>query len=460
MCNNLYIINILTKNEMKKEKVLQICKQKNVRFVNLQFCDLLGFVKSVTIPVSKLGDAIDEGMWFDGSSIEGFTRIFESDMYLKLDLKTFSVVPWQGSKTEGERVARVICDVHLPDGTPFEGDPRHILKRQVERAKKMGLEYYVGPELEFFLFKKAEDGSNTVEPNDRAGYFDFSSDRAGAVRAAMSKTVSEMGIDVEAIHHEVAEGQHEIDFKYSDAVTQADAVVTVKAALRAVAEDFGLHATFMPKPISGVNGSGMHVHQSMFKKGKNAFFDAKGTHHLSKTAEHFFAGQLKRIHEFVAVTNPLINSYKRLVPGYEAPVYVAWGQTNRSAMIRIPQYRKGKEEAVRGELRNPDASANPYLAFAVMLAAGLDGIEQKLEAPNPINENIYEFTQKKAERMRVKTLPGSLDEAVKKMEKSEFVKEVFGEHSFLKFVEAKKIEVDGYRLQVSEWELNNYLDIY
>ncbi len=363
---------------MKKAEVLQICEQENVHFVNLQFCDLLGFVKSVTIPMSKFPDAIENGAWFDGSSIEGFTRIFESDMFLKLDLKTFSLVPWQG--TSESKVARVICDVHLPNGEPFAGDPRNILKRQVEKAEKMGLTFYTGPELEFFLFVK-EDGYSTVEPNDQAGYFDFSNDKAGAIRAAMSKTVSMMGIDVETIHHEVAKGQHEISFKYSDAITQADAVLTVKSALKAVAEDFGLHATFMPKPIAGINGSGMHVHQSLFKDGKNAFYDKKGIHNLSDIAHKFIAGQLKYIPEFVAITNPLINSYKRLVPGYEAPVYIAWGQTNRSALIRVPQFRKGGEQSVRTELRCPDPSSNPYLVFAAMLAAGLKGIEENLKSP-------------------------------------------------------------------------------
>lgn len=445
---------------MKKTEIMQTCKQKNVQFVNLQFCDLLGFVKSVTIPVSKFSDAIDEGVWFDGSSIEGFTRIFESDMFLKLDLKTFSIVPWQGSRSEGERVARVICDVFLPNGEPFAGDPRHILRKQVEKAHKMGFEYYVGPELEFFLFKKDEFGNNTLEPHDNAGYFEYSNDRAGAIRAAMSKTVSEMGVDVETIHHEVAQGQHEIDFKYSDAITQADAVLTVKSALKAVAEDFNLHASFIPKPIQGINGSGMHVHQSLFKDGKNAFFDAKGTHGLSKLAEYFIGGQLKRVSEFVAITNPLINSYKRLVPGYEAPVYIAWGQTNRSAMVRIPKYRKGKENAVRSELRCPDPSANPYLAFAIMLAAGLEGIEKKIEPPKAIEENIFEFTDKKAKRMRVRSLPGSLDDAVKNLEKSAFTKSVLGEHAFAKYIEAKKEDVESYKLQISKWELNKYLDIY
>jgi len=372
------VIYFLTPKKMKKEEIFKICEQENVQFVNLQFCDLLGFVKSVTIPISKLDDAIENHVWFDGSSIEGFSRIYESDMYLELNLETFSIIPWQGSIKSGEKVARVICTIYLPNEELFSGAPRNILQRQIDRAKKMGFEYLVGPELEFFLFAIGENGQPTTIPNDRAGYFDFSNDRAGAIRATMSKTVSLMGIDVEAIHHEVAQGQHEICFRHSDAMTQADAVLTVKTALKAVAEDYGWHATFMPKPIKGVNGSGMHVHQSLMKDGKNIFFDKNGTHNMSEIAQQFIAGQLKLIPEFAAISNPLVNSYKRLVMGYEAPVYIAWGQTNRSALIRIPQYRKGQEKAVRCELRCPDAAANPYLVFAMMLAAGLDGIEQKM----------------------------------------------------------------------------------
>ena len=445
---------------MTKKEVLQICQQENVQFINCQFCDLLGFIKSVTIPFSKFSDAIDEGVWFDGSSIEGFTRIFESDMFLKLDLKTFALIPWQGSKSANEKVARVICDVYLPNGQPFAGCPRQILKKQIEKTKKMGLQFFVGPELEFFLFKKDQNGELTLQPNDAAGYFDFSNDRAGAIRAAMSKTVSAMGVDVETIHHEVAVGQHEIDFKYSDAISSADAVLTIKSALKAVADDFNLHASFLPKPIAGINGSGMHVHQSLFKNKKNIFYDDKGVHNLSKIARQFIAGQLSKISEFTAVTNPLVNSYKRLTPGYEAPVYIAWGQTNRSAMIRIPKFRKGKEIATRAELRCPDPSCNPYLAFALMLASGLQGIKDNISVKDPIDENIFAFTDKKAKRMRIKSLPGSLAEAVENFEKSTFTRQVLGDHAFEKFLAAKKKEVEGYRLQISDWELENYLEIY
>ncbi len=433
------------------------CKQKNVRFVHLQFVDLLGSVKSVTIPVSKIEDAIDHNVWFDGSSIEGFTRIFESDMYLKLDLSTFAMVPWESDADES--VARIICDVYLPNGDPFMGCPRQILKKQVARAEKMGYTYFVGPELEFFLFPLGEDGSPVPEPHDAAGYFDYSADRAGAIRQVMSDVVSQMGVDVETIHHEVAPGQHEIDFKYNDAIASADQVMTVKTALKAVAQDFDLHATFMPKPISGVNGSGMHVHQSLWKKGKNAFYSDKSKHgNLSDLALEFMAGQLSHMPELATITNPTVNSYKRLVPGYEAPVYIAWGQTNRSALIRIPRLTTGNINGTRCELRCPDSSSNPYLAFAVMLAAGLDGLENDVKVPDPIEENIFEFTEKKARRMRVKTLPGSLQDAVAKTAKSSLVKEVLGEHAFEKYIEAKRMEADAYRLQVSQWELDTYLD--
>ena len=460
MCKNLHILFHIQIHNMEKDKILSRCKQKNVRFIHLQFSDLMGMIKSVTIPISKLEDAIDKNVWFDGSSIEGYTRIFESDMYLKLDLPTFAIVPWESN---GETaVARIICDVFMPDGQPFEGSPRHILKRQLERAKKMGFDHYnVGPELEFFLFPLNENGKPIVDPHDRAGYFDYSADKAGTIRQAMSSVVVQMGVDVETIHHEVAPGQHEIDFKYNDALTQADQVITVKTALRAVAQKHNLHATFMPKPIAGINGSGMHVHQSLEKNGKNDFYSEKSKYNgLSDTAIHFIGGQLKHMHEITAITNPIANSYKRLVPGYEAPVYIAWGQTNRSALIRIPRLTKGNIAGTRCELRSPDPAANPYLAFAVMLAAGLDGIEKKITPPEPVDENIFEFTDKKAKRMRVRTLPGSLSEALDKMEKSTLAREVLGQHSFTKFLEAKKAESDAFRRSVSQWEIETYLDNY
>lgn len=443
---------------MTKKEILEQTKQKNVQFINLQFVDLLGFLKSVTIPVSKLKDAIENNVWFDGSSIEGFTRIYESDMYLKLDLDTFAIVPWE--ETKDYNVARIICDIHKPSGEPFEGDPRYILKRQIKKAKELGYTYYVGPELEFFLFKKDEEGRLVVDPHDNAGYFDYSSDKGVGIMQVMSSVVSKMGIDVETIHHEVAIGQHEIDFKYSDALGQADAVMTVKTALRAVAEKNGLHATFMPKPIVGHNGSGMHTHQSLFKNNKNAFFDEKDDYLLSKIAKAFIAGQLKHIEEIALTTNPIVNSFKRLVPGYEAPVYITWGRTNRSALIRIPRVNQKNPNSVRCELRCPDAASNPYLAFASMLASGMEGVKSKMEAPEAIEENIYSFTDKKAKRMRIRTLPEDLNKAIFKFERGELAKDVFGEDVHKKYIENRKTEWDEYKLDVSNWEVNRFLASY
>lgn len=441
---------------MNKKQILQKCKQENVSFVNMQFCDLLGAVKSVTIPVSKLDDAISNNVWFDGSSIEGFTRIFESDMYLKPDLNTFAIVPWESG--ERYKVARIICDVYLPDGTPFMGDPRHILKSQIREAQKRDFEYYVGPELEFFLFELDENNNPLVMPHDNGGYFDYTADRGTSIRQAMSKVVSQMGIDVETIHHEVAPGQHEIDFKYSDAITQADAVLTVKTALKAVARQFGLHATFMPKPVAGINGSGMHVHQSLFKEGENSFYNEKGKYNISDTARNFIGGQLKHIEEFTAVTNPLVNSYKRLVPGYEAPVYISWGQTNRSALIRVPRTIKGKRKSTRCELRSPDSAANPYLAFAMMLASGLKGINQDIKAPSPIEEDIFQFTEQKTKKMKIKTLPTDLGEAITNFSNSTLAKQVFGKHAFSKYIQIKNAEFKDYQTSVSQWEIRRYLE--
>ncbi|HZV12661.1 MAG TPA: glutamine synthetase family protein, partial [Candidatus Kapabacteria bacterium] len=373
------------------KEILALAAENNVEFVNFQFTDMLGIVKGVTQPVAELADSIEHGVWFDGSSIEGFTRIFESDMYLKADLNTWAIIPW----TKGTRgcTARLICDVYMPDGKPFEGDPRYILKKQVERAKKAGYKFNTGPELEFFLFKK-ENGHLMPLPHDTAGYFDMTTDLAHEIRQNMTHAMQEFGIHVEALHHEVAVGQHEIDFRYGDAVTCADNAVTMKYVLKAIANQHGLHATFMPKPIAGINGSGMHVHQSLFTPDgkKNLFFDPKDNYHISQLAKHYIAGQMKHIQAMNAIMNPTINSYKRLVVGYEAPVYVAWGQRNRSALVRIPRYTPGRDKAVRAELRCPDPSANPYLAFAVMLAAGLDGIDKKMKVPNPVEENIFEFT--------------------------------------------------------------------
>ncbi|MBD3299960.1 MAG: type I glutamate--ammonia ligase [Candidatus Moranbacteria bacterium] len=443
---------------MNKKQILEKAKKEKIQFINLQFVDLLGFLKSVTIPISKLEDAIDSNVWFDGSSIEGFTRIYESDMYLKLDLNTFAVVPWE--KTEKYNVARIICDVYKPNGEPFEGDPRNILKRQIAAAEKMGYTYYVGPELEFFIFKKDEQGNLQVDPHDNAGYFDYSSDKGVGIMQSMSQVVSEMGIDVETVHHEVARGQHEIDFKYSDALSQADAVMTVKTALRAVAEKNDLHVTFMPKPVFGENGTGMHIHQSLFKNGKNAFFDPKDKYLISKTAKHFIAGQLKYIEDIALITNPIVNSYKRLVPGYEAPVYITWGQTNRSALIRIPRVSKGNADSVRCELRCPDSASNPYLAFAAMLHIGLKGIKEQIETVEPIEENIYLFTDKKAKRMRIRTLPENLGRSIFKFERSQVAKDIFGKDTWKKYLDNRQTEWDEYRLDVSQWEIDRFMPIY
>ncbi len=439
-------------------EILKLAAGDRVEFVQLQFTDLNGLLKGVTIPVSKLGGALEDGLWFDGSSIEGFTRIFESDMYLKLDLATYAVIPW--TRAEGPVVARFMCDVYMPDGKPFEGDPRYILRRQLERAKKLGYTFNVGPELEFFLFRK-ENGKLLPLPHDTAGYFDQTTDLAEKIRQEMTIALHGFGIDVEALHHEVAVGQHEIDFKYADALRIADQASTLKFTLKYVAAKHDLHATFMPKPIAGINGSGMHVHQSFFSaEGKNLFFDSRDAYHLSKLAKSFIMGQLTHIKAMNAVLNPTINSYKRLVVGYEAPVYIAWGQRNRSALICIPRYTPGREKAVRAELRCPDPSANPYLAFAVMLAAGLDGIEKKMTPPAPVEENIYEFTPEEAAERNIGVLSRDITEAVEHLENDKVIRAALGDFVVEKIVELKKQEWDNYRMQVTPWEIDQYLEKY
>ncbi len=438
--------------------IMKIVARDNVKFVQLQFTDLNGLLKGVTIPVSKLKGALDDGLWFDGSSIEGFTRIFESDMYLKLDTDTYAVIPW--TVNENPVVARFMCDVYMPDGKPFEGDPRYILRRQLERARKLGYVYNVGPELEFFLFRK-ENGKLLPLPHDTAGYFDQTTDLAERIRQDMTTALHGFGIDVEALHHEVAVGQHEIDFRYSNALKIADQASTLKFTLKYIAGHHDLHATFMPKPIAGINGSGMHVHQSLFSPdGKNLFFDPRDDYHLSKLAKSFIMGQLTHIRAMNAILNPTINSYKRLVVGYEAPVYIAWGQRNRSALIRIPRYTPGREKGVRAELRCPDPSANPYLAFAVMLAAGLDGIEKKMTPPAPIEENIYEFTDEEARERNVGVLSKDITEAIGNLEKDKVVRGALGEFVFEKFCELKRQEWDSFRMQVTPWEIEQYLEKY
>lgn len=453
---NLTRIERNSRDALKKE-IMQIVEKEQVEFIKLQFTDVTGMIKSITIPVWKLEEAMEENIWFDGSSIEGFTRIFESDMYLKLDLGTFAIIPW--SYERGNITARFICDVYMPDGTPFEGDPRYILKKQLERAAKMGYVYNTGPELEFFLFKKENDEVGTV-PHDKAGYFDLSTDLAVDIRKEITHALNAFGITVETLHHEVAKGQHEIDFKYTDALTTADHAATLKFTVKAIAQKYGLHATFMPKPIAGESGSGMHVHQSLFKNGKNAFYDENSENKLSKVAYHFIAGQLKHIKAVCAITNPLVNSYKRLVSGYEAPVYISWGEVNRSALIRIPRCTPGKEVATRCELRCPDPSCNPYLALAVMLAAGLDGIDNEIQAPDPVNEDIFKLDNENSEKLQVEHLPYNIWEAMIELEKDEVIRGALGEHTHRAIATAKRAEWFDYKANVTQWEKDRYLEIY
>jgi glutamine synthetase len=381
-------------------------------------------------------------------------------MYLKLDLDTYAVIPWTVRDSSQAVVARFMCDVYMPDGSPFEGDPRFILKRQLLRARKLGYIFNVGPELEFFLFRK-ENGALVPLPHDQAGYFDQTTDLAVEIRQEMTEMLHGFGIDVEALHHEVAVGQHEIDFRYANALTIADQAATLKFTLKYVAAHHNLHATFMPKPIAGINGSGMHVHQSLFSpEGKNLFFDPKDEYHLSKTAKAFVMGQLTHIRAMNAILNPTVNSYKRLVVGYEAPVYIAWGQRNRSALVRIPRYTPGREKAVRAELRCPDPSANPYLAFAVMLAAGLDGIERKMVPPAPVEENIYEFTDEEARKRKIGVLSRNLPEAMEHLAGDAVIRAALGDFVVEKFLALKTEEWDSYRMHVSAWEIDRYLEKY
>lgn len=444
---------------MDNHEILARVKEDKIEFILLQFTDLFGVVKNVTIPVSHLPDSLKYGTWFDGSSIEGFARIHESDMFLKPDVDTYSVIPWLSSP-DGN-TARLICDVCKPSGEPFEGDPRYILKNALKESVQMGYEFNTGPELEFFLFKK-ENGSLRALPHDNGGYFDLTTDEAYEIRREMTTTLAKFGIAVEAAHHEVALGQHEIDFKYGPALKTADNATTLRFVLKAIAQKHGLHATFMPKPIAGINGSGMHVHQSFFdlKTGKNAFYDENDKYNLSKIAYSFIAGQLEHVKGMSAILSPLVNSYKRLVPGYEAPVYLSWARTNRSALIRVPCCSKGKIQSTRIELRCPDPSCNIYLAFATMLKAGIDGIKRGLAAPEPVEEDIYEFNDTKLAELKIETLPHSLWKAIDEMRKDEIIKLTLGNHSFERYLEAKKREWDEFRLQVTEWELEKYLGSY
>jgi glutamine synthetase len=438
------------------DDIKRMAKEENVRYIRLQFTDLLGVIKNVEIPVSQLDKALENKMMFDGSSIEGFVRIEESDMYLYPDLNTWLIFPWD---TEQGKVARLICDIYMPDGTPFPGDPRGILKRAMAEAREMGFtEFNVGPEPEFFLFKLDEKGNITNEVNDQGGYFDLAPvDLGENCRRDIVLTLEEMGFEIEASHHEVAVGQHEIDFKYADAVTAADNIMTFKLVVKTIARKHGLHATFMPKPIFGINGSGMHTHQSLFSNGKNAFFDDTDELGLSKTAKHYLAGILAHARGFAAVTNPTVNSYKRLVPGYEAPCYIAWSAKNRSPLVRIPASRG---MSTRIEVRNPDPACNPYLALAVMLHAGLDGIKRELPLPEAVNRNIYVMNEEERLENGILSLPASLKEALDELMADEVICAALGEHALTHFVEAKTIEWDMFRTAVHEWERNQYLTTY
>ncbi|MBI5935504.1 MAG: glutamine synthetase [Chloroflexi bacterium] len=444
---------------MDAKDLIKRVKEDKVNFISLQFTDVLGAVKSVDMPLHNLEGALEDGVWFDGSSVEGFARIQESDMRLVLDPDTYAVLPWS---PENSRRARVFCDIFMPDGRPFEGDPRGALKRALGKLAERGWTYNIGPEPEFFLFKASNGHGVHPVPHDVGGYFDFSADDdAVRVRTELMQALMSMGIEVEVGHHEVALGQHEIDFRYANALRSADNVLTLKYTVKAIAAQHGLTASFMPKPVFGINGSGMHCHQSLFdNKGNNLFFDAKDDFKLSKTAYSFIAGQLEHARALAAVVSPTVNSYKRLVPGYEAPAYVGWAQSNRSALIRIPRYTEGRDKSMRAELRFPDPSSNPYLAFTVMLAAALDGIDNQKTPPAPLNNvNLYELNREERREMGVGELPGSLAEALTELEKSEVLKAALGDSVYESFLRAKWNEWDEFRLRVTDYEIERYLEI-
>ncbi|MDD5020986.1 MAG: type I glutamate--ammonia ligase [Endomicrobiaceae bacterium] len=438
-----------------KEQVVKIVKEQDVRFIRLQFTDIFGMLKNVAITASQIEKAMDNKCMFDGSSIEGFTRIEESDMYLYPDPDTFVIFPW---RPQDGKVARLICDVYTPDGKPFVGCPRHILKRNLKQASELGYEFNVGPELEFFLFMTDEKGNPTTQTHDDAGYFDLAPiDLGESARRDMCLTLEAMGFEIEASHHEVARGQHEIDFKYGDALKTADNINTFKLVVKTIAQKHGLHATFMPKPIFGINGSGMHTNMSLFKNGKNVFFDDKDKLQLSQDAYSYIEGLMTHIKSMSAITNPLVNSYKRLVPGYEAPVYIAWSARNRSPLIRIPAARGN---STRVELRCPDPSSNPYFVLSACLAAGLDGIQNKMKIRPSTDRNIFKMTQEEKDKAGIASLPYNLINAVQDLQKSELMKKTLGDHVFELYTQAKIAEWDAYRTKVHQWEIDEYLINY
>ncbi len=442
--------------EFTRDEVKELIKQYNIKFIKLQFVDINGQVKNMSVPSEQIDKVLDNEIMLDGSSIKGFRSIETSDMFFHPDINSFQILPWRNQ--DGINAARLICDIYNADGTPFEGCPRCNLKRVMEAAEKMGFSMNIGPEAEFFLFSKDKDGNVTTQTQDHAGYYDVGPEDLGEdVRSDIVLTLQEMGFDIEASHHEVADGQHEIDFRYADILTAADNVTTFRIAVKAIAAKHNLHATFMPKPIFGINGSGMHCNVSLFEGNKNAFFDENAEYQLSDTAKYSIGGMLKHVKSITAVTNPVVNSYKRLVPGYEAPVYLAWSLANRSALLRVPAKRG---ISTRVELRSPDPACNPYLAFAAILEACLDGIRNKIDPPAPVESNIYKLTSKERKKQRIDSLPGSLAEALEHMDKSLVARAALGEHIFNEFMTAKKKEWDSFRTYVSKWELDRYLERY
>ncbi len=443
---------------MNTKEIIQRVNEDKVQFISYQFVDVMGVVKSVDAPVAQLEGALENGIWFDGSSVEGFARIQESDMHLRIDPDTYAVLPWSPAEM---RRARFFCDINYPDGKPFPGDPRGSLKRMLERLRQRGWVYNVGPEPEFFLFRRNGPATIHPVPFDVGGYFDFSpSDEAVRVRTELMAALNSMGLEIEVGHHEVALGQHEIDFRFTDALRAADNVLTLKYTIKAIAAQHGLIASFMPKPVFGINGSGMHCHQSLFDlQGNNLFYNPHDDYHLSEIAYGFIAGQLAHARGLAGIVAPTVNSYKRLVPGYEAPVYVGWASVNRSALIRIPRHTAGQDKATRAELRCPDPSCNPYLAFAAMLAASLDGIDNHMVPPKPLNNiNVYEITREEREEMGVKELPGSLLEAIDELEKDTVVNSVFDPTLYQAYLRAKQAEWDEFRIHVTDWEIERFLE--